>query len=239
MHIGISGPIASGKSTLAKSLVAVFEVMDIKARIVPFAEDLKWMVGLYGKDTMLQDLRVFFRRLNYPEDVISHAMLNVLHAMIMYPPVDGVKPRKLLQYIGTEVGRDVVDEDLWVSAVQQRIKGDSINQYFISDDLRFPNEAEAVDYHVQIVVDSDDGLSAKAYEARKAMYPPQYFASDHQSEQEQLPLPNYSLPANFTTVEVVRLAKAINHTHKAKGVFTADTHGTLTPLLVKRSIPRY
>ena len=209
MHIGISGPIAAGKSTLAKSLQAVFDLIDIKTRIVPFAEDVKWMASLYGDTEIIPKLRIYLRKMNYDELTVAHGIAEVLYAFMLYPPVEGVKPRKLYQHIGTEAGRYTVDNDLWVKSVQARIKGDTYNTYFISDDVRFPNEALALDYHVRIALTSD--AATEAYNARKALYPSEYFYNDHDSETETLPTPHYTIPTNFTTVEVIHLAKTINH----------------------------
>ncbi len=220
MHIGISGPIASGKSTLAKSLQAVFDLMDIKTRIVPFAEDLKWMASLYGNKEIIRQLELYFRKLGFPNDVVDAGIIQVLYAMMLYPPVDGVKPRKLFQYIGTEAGRYTVDENLWIKAVQQKIQTDSINKYFISDDLRFANEALAVHYHVQILT---EGYTATAaYEARKTLFPQHYFFSDHESENDVLPPANYTIPTDFTTPQVIHLAKSINHVARSKVILTQN-----------------
>ncbi len=233
MHIGISGPIASGKSTLARSLVAVFDLMEIKARITPFAEDLKWMASLYGDKEIISKLGMYFHNLGYGDDIIDAGIIQILFAMMMYPPdpIAVKKPRKLYQYLGTEAGRYTVDEDLWVNAVKRRIKDDNTNRYFISDDMRFTNESEAVDYHVNITVDSADGL--EAYQARIASLPADYVANDHESENQQLSAPHYTLPTNFTTVEVVDLAKAINHQWRAKHYLTYGKEGktVLTPFV--------
>ncbi len=225
MHIGISGPIASGKSTLARSLVAVFELMEIKARIVPFAEDLKWMVGLYGKEDIVKLLDRYFRNMGFDSDEIYMGIIQVLYAMMMYPPVDGVKPRKLYQYIGTEAGRYTMDEDIWVDSVKMRINEDTVNRYFISDDMRFANESDAVNFHIAIVVDGESATSA--YEARIAGLPADYVVNDHVSEKQQLTSPHYSIPANFTTVEVVDLAKAINHKWRSGHALTTDGAGNV------------
>lgn len=217
MHIGISGPIASGKSTLGKSMKAVFELLGTPTKIVPFAEDLKWMASLYGRDDVIAQLRTFFMKLGYNELTAMHGTAEVLNAFMLYPPVDGVKPRRLYQYIGTEAGRYTVDEDLWITAVQQRID-ESTETHFISDDLRFENEAHAVDFHVQIFTDGSKATAA--YEARKALYPPEYFFSDHESENELLVEPDYLIRTDFTTVDVIELVKTINHKVRSSIVLT-------------------
>lgn len=219
MHIGISGPIASGKSTLGKSLKSVFELLDIPTRIVPFAEDLKWIASLQGNADVVPQLLRYFRMLDYDETTVWRGVAMVLNGFMLHPIVDGLKPRKLYQYLGTEAGRNTVDEDLWINGVKRKINGDSITSYFISDDVRFCNETKALNYHVRI---STNGTAAveSAYEARKALYPPEYFFSDHQSENEVLPAADYVIPTNFTTVEVIDLAKHINHKVRSTVVLT-------------------
>jgi dephospho-CoA kinase len=61
------------------------------------------------------------------------------------------KDRQLLQFLGTDVGREMVNPDIWVnrmkedifivSATADRLYGQKLK--FVSDDVRFPNEHEA------------------------------------------------------------------------------------------------
>jgi len=217
MHIGISGPIASGKSTLAKSLQSVFELMDIRARITPFAEDLKWMASLYGSPELIPQLLQAFRILNYDEVTVWKGVAKTLEAFLLYPPVDGVKPRKLYQFIGAEMGRNTVDPELWIKAVQRRIRADKTHLYFISDDVRFYNEIQALDYHVHISI-PDNAMTL--YEMRKSLFPPDHFFSDHESEQEILPAADYTIPINYTVDQLIHLAKSINHFQRKNVILT-------------------
>ena len=50
-------------------------------------------------------------------------------------------PREALQKMGTEVGRNVFDKDLWVNSMERRL--DFTNNYVITD-VRFPNEIEMI-----------------------------------------------------------------------------------------------
>lgn len=51
-------------------------------------------------------------------------------------------PRKIFQLFGTEVGR-TFSSDVWIESLQQYIEKDGHNKWVI-DDVRFPNEAEAI-----------------------------------------------------------------------------------------------
>lgn len=57
--------------------------------------------------------------------------------------IKDTKGRRLLQLLGTECMRECIDPDGWIKLWQSRIQEDS-PQVIITDDLRFPNEADAV-----------------------------------------------------------------------------------------------
>ena len=62
------------------------------------------------------------------------------------------KDRNLLQYLGTDIGRNGIDSDIWVNRfvddvwiAQETSKGLYDKQLlFVSDDIRFPNEHEVL-----------------------------------------------------------------------------------------------
>ena len=179
-HVGISGPIAAGKSTLAKGLVRILELMNKPSIVIPFASGLKYLGSLEDKPDAILAAYDYFMALGYSEDKALRAGLKLLNAYRIYPQVDGKKPRKLYQYIGTEVGRDEVAKDVWIKDVQKRIRElDSKPHFVFSDDMRFVNEGEAVDYHIGITMNTPSGKAA--YNARKSLYPADYFHSNHQS----------------------------------------------------------
>lgn len=51
------------------------------------------------------------------------------------------KGREILQYIGTELGRNLVDEDIWIKRLLAKIDS---NDNVLVTDVRFPNEVEAL-----------------------------------------------------------------------------------------------
>ena len=58
-----------------------------------------------------------------------------------------VTPRYMLQLMGTEAGRDVFNENLWVHTVARRIRSMQDNESkdkFVIPDVRFPNELEFI-----------------------------------------------------------------------------------------------
>lgn len=53
--------------------------------------------------------------------------------------------RRILQYIGTEVGRELIGDDVWVSTTLRRIEREhSLKDNIVITDTRFHNEADAV-----------------------------------------------------------------------------------------------
>ena len=59
-------------------------------------------------------------------------------AKVRFPSV-----RKMLQIFGTEIGRDLLGEDVWIEATFRQVQRDGTENVVISD-CRFPNELLAV-----------------------------------------------------------------------------------------------
>lgn len=58
-----------------------------------------------------------------------------------------IKDRKLLQWLGTDWGRDTISQDLWVSiwkAEVEQVRTWHKNPIIVCDDVRFDNEAEVL-----------------------------------------------------------------------------------------------
>lgn len=114
--IGITGRAGVGKSTAAKYLV-----QDKGFICVPFAAPLKKMlrsIGLTDRETD-GDLK------EQPCDILL-----------------GQTPRKALQYLGTEWGRELIHPELWIELWRreaQRLL--AAGHGVVADDCRFPNEA--------------------------------------------------------------------------------------------------
>lgn len=94
-------------------------------------------------------------------------------------PENFIKDRKLLQWLGTEWGRETISKNIWLDLWKEKVR-----QYFehtsspiiVCDDIRFDNEAEAVHsvggYVVRILsnkneerIDTKAGLSKHASES--------------------------------------------------------------------------
>lgn len=116
----LSGRQGSGKTTLQKDLVAHFQYHLADAIMVNFADALYEM---------------------------HDAVLKVLHKY--RPPRDIVKDGPLLQVLGTQWGRETIDQNIWVDILRTRVnvaqyKADlKRDLYVVVGDCRFENEFNA------------------------------------------------------------------------------------------------
>lgn len=122
MIIGLYSPAPqSGKSEVARELGNYGFVRK------GFADALKAMI------------RPLLAAFGYAEVVIDK-LLNTGEGKETVLPEIGVTPRYLAQTVGTEWGREVIDPDLWIKAVLNDKRPDML----VIDDVRFPNEYEAI-----------------------------------------------------------------------------------------------
>ena len=115
--IALTGPKGVGKSTYAKFLASENGV------VVSFATPIKQMLKQIAGDEY-----VFGDKKNA---IVPHL---------------GVTGRFLLQTLGTEWGRETIDQDIWVNSVRRMLTKQFFQEYHpvIIDDLRFENEAAMV-----------------------------------------------------------------------------------------------
>jgi len=121
--IALNGAKTVGKSTIANALAALSD--DVK--IVSFASPIRAMLAAMG---------------------IDQHNLNVAKEK----PIDGLgkSARQILCSLGTEWGRGMVNEEIWLWAMQQQIQkivngaDNPEDLVIVIDDCRFANEAEWV-----------------------------------------------------------------------------------------------
>lgn len=202
LHIGISGPIASGKSTLAKQLSQRATDFGYAAHIVPFASGIRELVALEsfsgGRVPVIASMIAGW---GWDNTKAHLAAIMIDEYMTQYPSTPGVKNRRLLQYIGTEVGREFIHTDFWIYRTQQLIRqyNSGIIDFAFSDDVRFDNEALAVDVHIQIQV---YGERERCYHDRRVQFGGEYTFSNHKSEMSLTLPPLLTIPVCFTDAEV-------------------------------------
>ena len=117
--IGIAGRARSGKDTVANFIVAA-----IGGYRYSFADPIRAMLTPLGVD--MSDPYWQARK----EDII---------------PALGVSPRRMMQTLGTEWGRNLISYDLWLVLAHQRLLHSGPGM--VIPDVRFENEATWVRKH--------------------------------------------------------------------------------------------
>lgn len=128
--IGLTGAQGAGKSTLANLLVLQ------GAFRIPFAAALKRMLEEVGVDVS-----------DEAKDTPS-------------PLLGGKTPRDAMKTLGTEWGRHCIDDNIWIRIWKNRVERRSSQSgpgqiLIVADDVRFPNEADAIRRMGGIVVRVD------------------------------------------------------------------------------------
>ena len=103
-----------------------------------------------GKSTAI---RLLEDVLGYPPSLVKFAgplydmqeyIYNRISSVYTRPP-EFTKDRMLLQWLGTDWGRNTIDKNLWVNLWKADVKSALDKGYFVvCDDVRFDNEAELV-----------------------------------------------------------------------------------------------
>lgn len=119
--IGVMGAKGSGKSELSKHLTSKHGFIRIR-----FADALKDMLKNLG---------------------LTEAQVDGDQKEEPLPFLCGKTPRWAMQSLGTEWGRNLIGQDIWVHATQQKILSLSMgrkSRVIIIDDMRFPNEVAMI-----------------------------------------------------------------------------------------------
>jgi len=124
MILGLHGFAQSGKDTMAKFLIDSFGFQRIA-----FADVLR--ESIYRLNPVVGFINGELITVRQVVDDIGWE-----NAKVNYSEV-----RRLLQVIGTEVGRELIDENIWVHLALRNVTPD---QDIVITDVRFPNEVEAV-----------------------------------------------------------------------------------------------
>ena len=147
MIIGVCGFIGSGKDTIADYLVNIHGF-----RRESFANSLKDAVSqVFGWDrTMLEGRTKQAREWREQKDEWWSNRLGI-----------DITPRWVLQYWGTEVCRKGFHDDIWIAALENKLRN-STDDIVISD-CRFPNEIKSIKAAGGIVVRVKRGSEPEWY----------------------------------------------------------------------------
>lgn len=116
--IAFTGLAGSGKSTAAKYLVENHGFTRVR-----FAGPLKDMLRALGLD----ESEIEGDRKETPCELLG-----------------GKTPRKAMQYLGDEWGRQLIAQDLWIRAFNAALAKVPVGTPVVVDDARYPNEADAI-----------------------------------------------------------------------------------------------
>lgn len=120
--VGLIGAKQSGKSTLATALVNQHG---------------------FTRLSMAQPLRNMLLAMGLAQEDLT----DPVRKEAPHPLLGGKSPRHALQTLGTEWGRNLIDPDVWIKAMEleiQRRSNDNATAAFVIDDIRFPNEAHLI-----------------------------------------------------------------------------------------------
>lgn len=122
--IGISGPARCGKDTAADFIIDKRPAY----QKVSFADPIKAMlrVGFDMTDGQLYG--------HHKEEIDMRY---------------GRSPRDMMQTLGTEWGRELVDGDIWVKAMEAHLN--KLGGTFVIPDVRFENEADFIRKHGRLI----------------------------------------------------------------------------------------
>lgn len=220
MVIGFSGKLASGKSTGAIMLETALLNYGIPAETRSFARPLKEVCKIAGDTAIPMEHRIhrvecFFRAHTVAHDTaIQNAAMNIVRCGDLYPNQYGVKNRKLLQLAGTEYGRNILGDNIWIEIALSDYDGETI---YIFDDVRFDNEALVLNTHILI----NEELNLELYRTRLASFAPDYVFSNHPSELGTRVTPHYVIPVGFSEHHIDVIAEDVSD--EFKSVYRRDS----------------
>lgn len=144
--IGLSGYAQTGKDTVGQLLVQEWDYQR-----VAFADSLREM--LYALNPMV-DAVIDTSLIDVPEWGLTTFAVQALVDEVGWerakaaPASEGSEQwsvRAYLQRLGTEAGRDILGDDIWVKTAHRKVQAAQFKGYdVVITDVRFPNEYAAV-----------------------------------------------------------------------------------------------
>jgi dephospho-CoA kinase len=134
-RVMVIGKMTSGKTTVADHLVDNFGFKKLT-----LAKALKDMIVAIEAGDGAQKI--------VTEHVMNHVYLSAIERERMVTAIEKTmtlphetpKPRKRLQYLGTEGGRQTVRDTIWIDIIKGQVKP---KEKYVIDDVRFLNEYQA------------------------------------------------------------------------------------------------
>lgn len=133
--VGLVGEPETGKDTIAD-----FAIEDFGARRIAFADPIR-------ECALAIDPIVAIQGTADPSQIVVMRVSDVVSSVGWREAKQMPEVRRLLQRIGTEMGREIIHDDLWINLGFRRMlsyyngSGQELDK-FIFTDVRFPNEAD-------------------------------------------------------------------------------------------------
>jgi len=163
MILGISGKMGAGKDTIADVLVSKhgFTKLSFATAIKEICSNVFNIDSNYFYDRVLKDkafdssIKLTYDNLNSLCDEIikeGYGVSKDLRESVLKKGVDNqmTSPRVLLQYIGTDLCRNIIGPDIWLTITKYKINKSKTD--VVIPDCRFPNE--------RLLIKELDGLTA-------------------------------------------------------------------------------
>lgn len=124
--VGLCGKKGSGKDEAYKILNRIYNYQNVK-----FAGPLKDM------------LRALLKVQNIPSDITERMIEGDLKEVPSFY-LGGKTPRYIMQTLGTEWGRVLIDSKLWINAFHNSLRLDDPKMRYACTDVRYQNEGDVI-----------------------------------------------------------------------------------------------
>ena len=173
MIVGLSGRMSSGKDTVG----AEFVNRELGQRFA-FADSLKNLcIDAFGIDPKLafgtQDDKLTLTNVKWDTICLPSSKIIEYRDNCIDPNADFLSIREVLQIFGTDVMRSF-EPNVWINMTFANIKKNSTRPYSIITDVRFTNEARAIEDAGGVVIRlrrNEDQESVHASETEMDTYP--------------------------------------------------------------------
>jgi adenylate kinase family enzyme len=130
----IVGKMASGKTTVANHLCDKWGYTKIA-----LADPIHQIVNLLESDKSNDEIFIECIGKYYDVDLMQRAMFYKVFDDTRKIPLEFPKPRKRLQYLGTDGVRQRIDKNFWIKFTELRSEQLGVNK-IVMDDIRFRDE---------------------------------------------------------------------------------------------------
>ncbi len=190
--VGISGPIGSGKDTLASMLVEALEDDGVPAKQIGAASKVKDVVAaMFGwPRELLEGDTPESREFREAKDEGWSARLNT-----------PISPRNMLQYVGTELVRDGLHPEFWLHCLELTILSlpDENLRCVVMPDMRFENSRAWIKGENPEMDTTHTGL---VFRVERVGWTP--IQTSHISEELPFPLDSFDLVVKAESLESLR-----------------------------------